>query len=798
MLKNYLLTGFRNLIRNFVYSLINISGLGLGLATCLLLVLWIRHELSYDRFHEKSDRIYRPCLEFGIGGQVMRTAVSPNALLPALLTLPETETGVRVFKPAIFSPYTVRHEEKLFTEEHFLLADSTFFKVFSFRLLAGNPDRALAEPYSLVLSQSAAKKYFGDENPIGKPMQINNNTDYMVTGIVEDAPSNSILQYDLIGSFNSIRAGREEPSWWNANYQTFVVTHPHADVTALAQKTDALVKEVLESELRSEGDYVRFNFIPLTDIYLHSDFDGEKEIVSDIRYVYIFSTVAVLILVIACINYINLSTARAASRAREVGIRKVAGAVQKQLYLQFIGESCIVALCAFCLALFIAVVMLPLFNDLTGKHFTTSLLFEPKFLGWAVLLLGIMGLLAGTYPAFVLTSFKPIAVLKGHFKTSDKGIWLRKSLVVFQFGIAVILVTTTLMIVKQLDFIQSKKLGYDRENIIMLPFDGKTNSIYEALKTELLRNGMAISVSSATESPINVQAGYGINTSPDGGPGIIATGLLTDEDYIATLGMELVAGRNFTQEDRERITTDETYSFIINETALATLGLDAEDAIGHKATVGGERRGEIVGIIKDFHFSSLHTPIAPLVMFPEAQQFNKIFIRLPQGNTTENLNKVREVWKSFVSHQPFDFTFLDQQYHALYAGEQRMGKVFQVFATLAIFIACLGLLGLVLFTTTQKTREIGIRKVLGAGISHLVMLITKDFAKLVLIAIVVGLPVSWWIITNWLDNFAYKTTIGIWPVVIASVSCMVIALGTSGFLVIQAALTDPVKTLREE
>jgi putative ABC transport system permease protein len=414
--------------------------------------------------------------------------------LPALLSLPETETGVRVYNPSGFQPYIVKKDDKLLQERKFYVADSTFFDVFSYRLLKGNAHDVLARPYQVVLTEAMATKYFGNEDPLGKTLFVNGTQDYVVTGVMENVPSNSLLQFDFVASFMSLSAARERPTWWSANYQTFVVVHPNADVKALEQKTNEVVKKALGNELSGPGDYVRYNFTPLTDIYLRSDFNGESEIVSDIKYIYIFAAVAFLILLIACINYINLATARATDRAKEVGIRKVVGAVRKQLFAQFIGESIIVTMFSFALAFLLSQLMLPFFNQLTGKKFAPGILLQPSFLIGSLIALLVIAILSGAYPAFAITNFKPVSVLKGNFKSSGKGIWLRKALVVFQFSISVILIVGTLIIVKQLDFIQGKNLGYDRENTIVLPLDNQTRKVFESLKNELVRNNLATHV----------------------------------------------------------------------------------------------------------------------------------------------------------------------------------------------------------------------------------------------------------------------------------------------------------------
>src|SRR5258706_530053 len=579
MLRNYLLISLRNLKKHFTYSLINIVGLGLGIATCLLLVTWIRHELSYDRFHEKANRLYRSSMEYSFGGQTNKTNVSPTALLPVLQkNFAEIENGVRVYNPSYYSPFIVRKDEKLFQEGRFYFADSTFFEIFSFRLIHGDVHRALVEPRSVVLTQTMAKKYFGLEDPMGKVLQINNQADYKVTGVMEDVPSNSLLQFDFVGSFSSLDAAKEQ-IWWSANYQTFFLLQPHADVPSLQDKTNALVKKELASEVTNPNDYVKYNFMPMTDIYLRSD-RGESEVVSSILYIYGFGAIAAIILLIACINYISLATAKAADRAKEVGIRKVVGAVKRQLVFQFIGESMIITFLGFLLAFLLAQIALPAFNSMTGKHFTASLLFDPLFLFYCLLALFFIAWIAGSYPALAITAFKPVSVLKGNFKSSGRGIWLRQSLVVFQFCISIVLVVSTLVILKQLNYLQNTRLGYDKENVIILPLDRKTGQLYGQLRSEFLSSGKVAQMGRATESPTKINGGYSINLAGAGSDhAMIVTAMTADTTFIPALGMELVAGRNFNTADYKKHLSDTTVAFVLNESAAKTFSIETTCAV---------------------------------------------------------------------------------------------------------------------------------------------------------------------------------------------------------------------------
>ncbi|HEX6891946.1 MAG TPA: ABC transporter permease [Chryseolinea sp.] len=799
MIKNYILIGFRNLVKHRFYSIINVAGLGLGIAASLLLVSWIIHELSYDRFHRDADHIYRSSLEYSFGGQTAKTSVSPTKLLPTLQkNFAEVEDGVRLYNPSTWSPYIVKNKENVFQEGKFFYADSTFFNVFSFALIEGDPLTALKEPNSVILTRSTAKKYFGNEDVIGKTLEVN-STAYNITGLLDDIPTNSIIDLDFLGSFSSLPQSKEQ-IWWSANYETYVRLAPSTDIKTLTEKTEAIVRKELASELASPGDYVRYNFMRLTDIYLRSDM-SEWAKVSDIKYIYIFGAIACLVLLIACINYINLATARAADRAKEVGIRKVVGAMRNQLLLQFIGESLIITLLSLCVGFLMVRLALPAFTDITGKSFAGGIIFSPLFMGISVLIAFIIALAAGAYPAIAITSFKPVSVLKGSFKTSRRGTWLRQGLVVFQFCISTILVIGTLVVVKQLDFLQQKKLGYDRENTLIIPLDGKTDKVYNELKTEVMRTGVASNIARATESPTFIAAGYSLNVQ-DGSdaPGMIVTAMSVDAEFIPTLGMEFATGRNFTEADivkAQKDTTSSSYSFIINESTLRELSIDTEKAIGLRVSMNG-RKGEIIGVLKDFHFAPLHKKIGPLVLFNQVSDYHNIFIKLKSGDITESVASVKRIYNQLVPHRPFEYQFIDQRYNSLYDNEQRMAKINTVFALLAIVIACLGLLGLVSFSAAQKTKEIGIRKVLGATASSIVLLITKDFTRLVVIALMIGFPIAYWIMDKWLSDFAYKTEIGLSPVLLSSLLCVVIAFGTASYQAVKAALINPADTLRNE
>ncbi|MBX2910876.1 MAG: ABC transporter permease [Cyclobacteriaceae bacterium] len=797
MVRNYLLTTLRNIRKHFSYSLINIFGLGLGISISLLLALWVRHEVSYDRFHANADNIYRVSMEMSFGGQSAKHSISPTALLPALeKNFPEVITGTRVYNPASYNPFIVKRNDNFFQEGQFYFADSTFFDVLTYPLIKGNPKTALVKPNSVVLTEGMAKKYFGQEDPLGQTLLINGNKDYTVTGVTKDAPGNSYLNFDFIGSFSSLWQSREE-QWWSANYQTFVLVDKNTDLAALRQKTNDLVKKALADELSNPGDYVRYNWTNIQDIHLRSDAATEMEPVGSIQYVYLFAAIAFLILLIACINYINLATARAAFRAKEVGVRKVVGASKGQLISQFIGESVVTTLCALVLAFLAAQLLLPLFNTLTGKNFGYSTLMEPAFLAYVIATAMAVALFSGAYPAFAITAFKPVNILKNNFRSSSSGIWLRKGLVVFQFCITLILTLGTLAITKQIFFIQNKNLGFDRENTIILPLDRETEKVYTTLRSEFLRSGRVAEMGRATESPVEINGGYSLGVLGSQDPPISITATSADEGFVPSLGMEVVSGRNFNENDIKNFYKDTTYAFMVNESALARLFLDKEEAIGKKVSLNG-RNGEIVGVVRDFHFASLHMPIGPLAIFSGPNEYNFAFVKLNPGPLSQTLEELKSISNTVAPHRPFSYEFMDQQFEALYSAEHRMARLFAIFSTLAIVIACLGLLGLVSFSATQKTKEIGIRKVLGATAGNIVLLITNEYTKLIGMAILIAVPVSLYAINQMLGNFAYKTTIGPLSIALSVLACVCIAFCTASYQALKAAIINPTETLRNE
>lgn len=799
MFKNYIKIAIRSMLKQRLYAGINVFGLGIGLACCMMIGLFINHELSYDDFHENADDIYRVELNYAFGGETGKLAMTPTALLPTLKKeFEDVKEGTRVFRVGMFSPVALQVGEDQYQEEGFLYVDSTFFDVLTFPLMSGDAKTALAKPNSIVLSASTAQRYFGSHDVMNKSILVSNK-EFVVTGVVEDVPDNSHLTFDMLGSFSSISASKSE-IWGSANYTTYVTLNKNTDMVGMKERVDALIKELMPAGYFEGGNSFTYDFSPIKDIHLNSQVTTELEPQGSIKYVYVFGLIGLLILVIACVNYMNLATARSADRSREVGMRKVLGAIRKQLFYQFIGESFVVTMLGIIIAIILVNFLLPSFNMLTGKMLSISMLFSPVFIFGLIAVMIIVGFLAGAYPALALSGFNPAQVLKGGSFKSKSGAWIRKSLVVFQFGISIFLIIGTMVIYKQLNFMSNKKLGYNKENVLVVPIDGKIIKEYDQIKTELLRQADVVNVSVASDSPAEVMGGYSIavdGMNEDDNLGINA--VTVDKDFVKTMEIELIAGTDFTDSDVKLSTVkkwdDRQHAFIVNEELLRELFVDAEEAVGMGAEING-RKGEIRGVVKDFHFAPLHRKISPLAMFIEPGQYNLMLIRIQSNEVTKTLDRLEGKWKALVPHRPFEFEFLDQEYDRLYQGEQRLGKIFTVFASLAIVIACLGLFGLVSFTAIQRSKEIGVRKVLGATVSGLVLMISSDFAKLVLISFVIAAPIGYYAMNTWLQDFEYRISVGLVPIFSSVVLAVLIAFITISYQAVKSALLNPADVLK--
>ncbi len=794
MFKSIFKIAGRNLWKHKFFSAINIAGLSAGLSCCLLIGLYVQHELSFDNFHKKGNRISRVIMEYSFGEEPQKGNYTSTKVAPAFSrNFPEVEAAVRIAPGSEI----VKYEDKLFNEKNFIYADSTFFSIFSYSFLRGNPATALNGPDKVVITKSMAKKYFGDADPIGKNLIVDiENKPFLITGLVDDAPSNSQVYFDFVASFSSLGVSQEQ-TYFNANYTTYLLFKDGIDQALMQKKITAFMKKEVPEE---NGSYITFWLEPLKSVHLHSPYDGMVPN-NNISYIYIIIAVALLILIIACFTYINLATARSLERAKEVGLRKTIGAQKNQIFWQFIGESSSISFIAVILSVIIVAFTLPAFNQLSGKTLALSSLFTPATAAISVLFICCISLLAGSYPALILSKFQPISVLKGKFKNTGSGILIRKSLVVFQFSITVFLIAATLIITNQLKYIQEKKLGYNRDHILVLPMDGNIMKNLDAIKTEMKTIAGVRSLSAASFTPVAIHGGYSMRKPEmSENANIAVKANPVDEDFIKTSDLKLIAGTDFIKQDiidADKSDQDSAvFHFILNESAAAKLGYTAEQAINKPLVMGG-RKGFIKGVLKDFHFQSLHIPIGALVLFP-ANWTRHLMIKTESGNITQTISALESKWKKLVPHRPFEYRFLDDDYQKMYNSEIRLGKVLKIFSGLAILLACLGLVGLSSYSAQQRIKEIGIRKVMGASVLNIVNLLSKDFILLAIIAIVIAIPVAWWATHNWLADFTYRITVGWWIFAVAGITAVLITLLSVSFQAIRAALINPVKSLKSE
>lgn len=797
MIFNYLKIAARNFWKNKTFSFINIFGLTVGLTCCLLIALYIQHELSYDNFELKGNRIARVIMGYQFDGSQESAKGNYTSVRVASVfkrNFPEVESAIRMAE----YERVVHYEDKLFNEKKFMYADPSFFDIFSFKLLLGNPHSALAAPNQVILTESAARKYFENANPLGKVLHVgSDSTLYQVAGIVQDCPSNSQIKFDFLASFSSLGITQEyEDSYWDANYTTYLLLKDQKSIASLQKKLPAF----MEKEMTGQGATINFFLEPFDKIHLHSPYAGFEPNVS-IIYIYILGAVALLILIIACSTYINLSTARSIERAKEVGIRKVIGAGKHQLFWQFLGESAGLCIVAVLLSLAAAALLLPYFNQLAQKQLPVRLLFSLPFIMLSLIICAFVSFLAGSYPALFLTRFQPVRVLKGAFTNSASGQGLRKTLIVFQFTISVFLVVSTFIIQKQLYFIQHKKLGYDREHVLVLPLDKKMLEHLPLIREGLSSNPDVLSVSRCVRSPVEGGGGYNMRSAemPEGKQ-LNVTANPVDEQYIKTVGLQIIAGNDFIAQDIKDVSADNYkdnfYHFILNESAAKELGWSPVTAIGKKMFMGS-RAGIVKGVVKDFHFESLHSHVKPFVLFPEVRP-GSLLIKLSGQHLPQTISFIGDKWRALVPGRPFEYRFLDDDYNKLYSSEIRLGSIMNLFTSIAIVLACLGLFGISSFNASQRIKEIGIRKVLGASVSNLVFTLSKDFIRLVIFAIALAFPLAWWATTKWLEDFVYRADIK-WSVyTVAAMATIGLALFTVSFQVIKSAISNPVKSLRSE
>lgn len=809
MFRNYLKIAVRNLLKYRFTSSINLFGLTVGLTCCLLITTYILNELSYDRYNVNADRIYRVTRTFydqqGAQSLKLSTIAPPfGYYLPG--DFPEIKKMTRLLDNG---PTPMKYQEKIFNQKDVFFADENLFDVFTIKVLKGNPRTALYDPFSVMLTEENAKKYFGDDDPMNKIIRFNNQFDFKVTGIYKEFPANSHMHPGMLLSFNTLKDSAAygeknlETNWGNNSFFTYLLMPENFSAKNMLARFPAFIDRRMDHSDyggKNPSKYTTLGLQKLTSIHLYSHTDYEAEPNGDISRVYIFSAIALFILLIACINYMNLSTARSALRAREIGIRKVIGARRKELIGQFLGESVLVCWAAIVLAGVTTYFSIPWLNKISGQELSFNLLLQWRVIIPLLLTPFVVGIISGLYPALFMSSFQPVKTLKGLFKVTSGKVTFRQVLVVTQFSAGIILIITTVIVFQQLHYIQNKSLGFDKERVVTMAYTNEVGKQYDAFRTELLRNASFKNLTRSSRIPTGrLLDNMGASTLSGDSLVPVKTDIKfvsSDYDFASTFGIPMVAGRFFSRD----YGTD-TASFVINESAVKALGWkDAAFAVG-KDFKYGRQRGHIIGVINDFHFESMHQAIVPLilVMFPPSYSyFNNLSIKIAGNDLPSALAYMETTWKKYFPETPVDYTFLDENFDKLYKSEQKQATLFTVFACLAIFIACLGLFGLSAFAISQRIKEIGIRKVLGADISGIVGLLSKDFLLLVGIAALLAFPVAWYAMNNWLKDFAYRVNMQWWVFILAGIAAALIAFITVSFQAIKAATANPVKSLRTE
>lgn len=810
MIKNYFTIAWRNLLKNKTFSLINILGLSIGISVCFIIMLFVQDELSYDRFNVKADRMYRIAFRATMnGGKINESSVMSPVAAALKNDFPEVEEATRI---SLGGKPRITYQNKTFKDGLVALVDDNFFNVFTIPFFSGDKVTAMRDPHTVVLTKKYAEKLFGNEQPIGKLIKIAAGKDslqlFKVTGIINEIPRNSHFHFDVFISFSTDPYSKSQ-SWMESGVFTYVVMKQGYDYKKLEAKFPGMVEKYMGpqiqqqmgltlSQFRTQGNDLGFILIPLTKIHMGGfPSNYELEPPGDIRYIYIFGAVALFMLIIACINFINLSTASASKRAKEVGVRKVMGSAKTDLVKQFLIESALITFIALLISSVLVVFALPEFNTLAGKNLV------PGFsLGRVagILSLGLLvSFLAGIYPAFFLSSFKPIATLKGRLSATTKSYGLRSSLVVFQFFISVSLITGTIIVYQQMKFIREKKLGYDKEQLLVIGNSWQLGKNEKILRDELLRDTRVANVTISGYKPAGWSDNNNALSYPEGQENRLTTSLeyKIDERYIPTFGIEMAAGRNFSTQ----FLTD-SVGMIMNESAVKAYGFkDNADAIGKRIIRQNSDRGTnvpytVVGVVKDFNFKSLHEAITPLLMV--LNPGSGLLIKTKTKDVAGLLATIKKRWQDFGPEDPIDYAFLDELYNQTYEAEQKTGTILNIFAILTILVACLGLFGLATYTAQQRAKEIGIRKVLGASVSQVTTMLSKEFVKLVVIACIIAFPLSYWAMNKWLQDFAYRITIVWWVFALAGFAAIIIAIVTISFQAIKAALANPVKSLRTE
>lgn len=796
MLKNYLLLAIKNCRKQKMFSLINVLGLTVGIVCCLMIFLFIIHEFSYDKFHKNADNIYRVMRRAETNGTFRDIPYLAPPYAKALLTdYPNAiEKAVRVLPDNDL----VTYNNISFNEKKVLLADSNFFQFFSFRLLKGNPATVLADPLSIVMTASTAKKYFGNEDPIGKIVEFNKKMQLKVTGIAEDVPANSHLEFDIIVPTANWETSPFFNQWASNGMMVYVQLNPAEDPNHLMKLFPVFMEKYLGKIYRENGFKSDLVIRPLTGIYFETETTIDNGLVrhGSRKMVYIFMSIAILILVIACINFMNLATARATDRSKEVGLRKALGALRKQLTWQFIFESLLYATIAAIGALLLLQLVMPVYNGFL-EYSLPSYWTNPWVYVFTLGVIMVVGMLAGSYPALLLSSFSPIESLKGKLRTGKRGAFFRKALVVFQFGISVLLIISVAVVMKQMHYVRNSDMGFSKEQSMIVRLDnGKIWEKKVQFKNELQADAAVASVSLMSGEPGGFHDNYGFEAEGHPGEKLMFNTEFADFEYVKTLGLKIIAGRDFSPDH----ITDSTSSVLINRTAAVQLGYSPQQAVGKwiRNLMQDSLRRTIVGVIEDYHFTSLKTAIAPLVVSTKKDDRRLALIRLKTANLPAAIDRIKKFYVAAAPDFPFEYDFLDERFNKLYKAEVKQETLLSVFSMVAICIACLGLFGLASFTALKRTKEIGVRKVLGSTVENIVLLLSKDLLKPVLLGTIIAIPTGYWVMQKWLQNFVYRTDIQWWLFLVAGLTAVFIALLTVIVQAVKAALVNPVKSLRTE
>ena len=811
MFKNYLMVTLRNFRKHKGYSFINVAGLAVGMACSFFILLWVQDELSFDRFHANAGTLYRVEQDQQGGQGKFHVNVTPYPMGPVLKAeIPEIKEATRVAFPGTL---LIRYGENAFFESRVRAVDPWIFQMFTFPLVKGDSTIALSRPGSLVVTEEMVKKYFGNADPMGKAVTINNAHAFTVTGVLKTIPLNSSLSFDMLVPFNFVKTlGQYVDSMGSNSILTFVELHARSDVASAGEKITELVRNRNIAAIRADPEQMKeiesdpearrrfesyrgptFALRPLVDIRLLGYFGFSRNDMA-IKYVYTFVAIALFVLLIACINFMNLATARSANRASEVGLRKVVGAQRKSIIGQFYGESILMAFLAGAVSVILVSLLLPAFNALSAKSMTLSVLLGPKFLLGILAVILLTGIVAGSYPALFLSSFQPVRVMSGRMGGGVKSAAFRKTLVVLQFSLSILLLIGMGVVSRQVNYMRGKKLGYDKEQLIYLPMRGETHTSYAAFKEELLRNPRILGVTATYQPPTSFSSNsWGADwDGKDPAQKVLIGYGSVDFDYPETMKIEMAAGRSFSR----KFAADNGRAFLVNEEVAKLMGLDAVSAVGKRFNFGVE--GTIVGVMKNFHYQSVRDAIEPLAVLIDPTEFRYAVVRLKAGEIRDSLAGVKEAWQRVYPQYPIEYRFFDEDFGRMYQADERMGSLLKVFAGLAVVIACLGLFGLASYTAEQRTKEIGVRKVLGASSSGIVLLLSREFTKWVLMANVLAWPAAYLLMRNWLQGFAYRSAIAWWLFVLAGTGTLAVALLTVSFQAFRASQTDPARALKYE